>query len=135
MADLELRAGTPYESLDRISGSFRPDPLAGIDTRGRWYSLPAHFRPLRSFIFLTPILPRQTELVYLFPFALRDRVGGVVKNTRLRITFTSFQPRDKPYPSHPPIRRVGFSSSPLQNFHDPFSLSSMRSLTCNHASP
>jgi len=70
MTDLELRAGTPYQPLYRISRSFRPDPLAGIDA-WEWYTLPAHLRLLRHPIFLTRISFRDADakpvFLYLFP--------------------------------------------------------------------
>lgn len=35
LTDLELGAGTPHEPLYRVPGSFRPDPLAGVQPSRR----------------------------------------------------------------------------------------------------
>jgi len=83
VADLKLRAGTPDESLYRISGSLRSDPFARIDAWG-WYTLSAHLlRSLRRRIFLTPSADRRRTRIYLFP----SQNGGW--NRHSRITFTT----------------------------------------------
>lgn len=63
MTDLELRSGTPYQPLYRISGSLRPDPLAGIDAWG-CYTLSAHLCSLRRLIFRISFF--DVDRIYLF---------------------------------------------------------------------
>lgn len=117
MTDLELRSGSPYQPLYRISGSLWSDPLAGIDAWG-WYALPAHFRPLCRLIFLTLISLRRGRIrIYLF-FSWNGRVKNVARESPLRRSFRHTTSRH-------PLRGSALLLLPLRNFHGPFSPSSM----------
>lgn len=91
MTDLELRARTPYESLYRISGSLRPDSLAGIDAWG-WYVLPAHLRSLfAALIFLTPMLfDKRPDFVFIYFPRVKRRVKNVTLENRFYDYFSRF---------------------------------------------
>lgn len=128
MADLELRARTPYESLYRISGSLRPDSLAGIDAWG-WYVLPAHLRPLFAaliFLMLT-LFDRRPDFVFIYSPRVKDEGLKTWLENRLYDRFSRFSGTHR---SRHPLLGLAFLSPLLWNFHGPFSLSSMRSLTC-----
>lgn len=115
MTDLELRPGTPYQPLYRISGSLRPDPLAGIDAWGGTLCLLIFVgSTLGRLIFSTAMsLRRNAKCICLF----LSRDEGWKRHSR--ITFTA----DTHFSSGL------FFLPPLRNFHGPFSLSSMWSLT------
>lgn len=97
MTDLELRSGTPYQPLYRISGSLRPDPLAGIDAWG-CYTLSAHLCPLRRLIFRISLF-EAVGPIYLF----LSRDGGVKNATRESLLWGFFRFRDTP------LRDIHFS--------------------------
>lgn len=124
MTDLKLRPGTPNESLYRVSGSLRPNPLAGIDAC-RWYALPAHLRgplsppPYFSNAYLP--LDRRRSCIYLFILLTRAGVKNVAWESLLRPFRPTLRVRT--------IQYIYFSGSGSSSagtsgcFHDPFSLS------------